>query len=236
MYVPLSDNHPFKNFLVFNKKTAEQKWCAVVYLTNSEYNLNLKSFLESGVLELYALGLLDDNERLDVEIALVAHDEVRKEYDAIQKDLEDLAFSQRIEPSRHLKKVVVDSILNLQKENEMALGDLPLITKHSNHLNWLKLTNGIKQLSFVGGRHIKILRADENVTQILVVSETDIPEEVHENEYESFLILGGTCQCTINGEVTFMGPGDFMEIPLHQKHDVAVINRPVTAILQLVKR
>ena len=88
--------------------------------------------------------------------------------------------------------------------------------------------------SFEDGKSVKVLRHDDRVSQMLVVSMTDIAQETHENEYESFLILEGECKCVVGEDIRFMKAGDFMPIPLHALHHVEVLSNSVTAILQHV--
>ncbi len=198
--------------------------------------MDLKSYIDSGVLELYALDLLNETERVEVEDMLSIHKELKDEYELIQKDLENYATVNSIEPPAPLHEIVVDSILNLQKEKAMDLDDLPIINKYSSHINWLKLANNLGEISLTNGKYEKVLRNDDKVLQVFVVTETDIEEETHEQEHESFLVLSGECSCTIASAVNLMGPGDFMEIPLYELHDVKLVSKSVTAILQRIKK
>lgn len=197
--------------------------------------MNLKTYIESGVLELYALDLLGATEKAEVEQLLTIYPELVKELDKVQAAIEKQAMATAIQPPSYLKRLVLDSIDNLQKEKAMDINDLPLINKFSGHHNWLNLIGGLGQLDLVDGRYVKVLRQDDKVTQLLIVSETDIEEETHQDEYESFLILEGECKCTVAGEVRLMKAGDFMEIPLYEPHDVELLSPQVMAILQHVK-
>lgn len=197
--------------------------------------MNLKTYIESGVLELYALELLTELEKVDVERMMAAYPELTSELEQIQISMEKQAVEKAIQAPKYLKKLVLDSIDNLQKEKVMDMNDLPLINKFSVHHNWLNLVNGFGKFELVDGRHVKVLRQDDQVTQMLIISETDIEEESHANEYESFLILAGECKCTVGNEVRLMKTGDFMEIPLHELHHVELLSPQVTAILQHIK-
>lgn len=214
-------------------------WCLKIEFwlnkLNSQIVLDLKSYINSGILELYALDLLNETERFEVEAMLSLHEELRAEYELIQKDLEKYAVVNSIEPSPPLHEVIVDSILNLQKEKVMDPADLPIINKYSSHINWQKLANSLGEIKLTNGKYEKVLRHDDKVLQVFVVTENDIEEETHEQEYESFLVLSGECSCTIGSDVNLMGPGDFMEIPLHELHDVKLVSKSVTAILQRIK-
>jgi mannose-6-phosphate isomerase-like protein (cupin superfamily) len=197
--------------------------------------LNLSAYIESGILELYVLDLLDDTERAGVERMLATHQKIRDELTLIQQHFEDYANVNRIEPPLPLRDTIVDSILNLQKEKEMKLDDLPIINQHSDYKNWLRLASGLNLAPLVNGKFEQVLRNDEHILQVFVIAETDIEEETHENEEESFLILAGQCRCTIGNKVKLMGPGDFMKIPLYEPHDVSLVTTQVTAILQRIK-
>ncbi len=188
---------------------------------------NLSPYIESGILELYALNDLPDDEKLGVERMLAMYPELRQELYAIELALENYAVSRGIKPPEHVETRLVGSLLNF---------DFPLIDPFSDYRNWLPLIQSFGELPLAeDGRHLKMLRCDEKVTQMLIVSTTDIEEETHVDEHESFLIVAGECKCTIGNKVRLMGAGDYMEIPLHELHDVTLVSEQVVAILQRVK-
>jgi len=198
--------------------------------------LNLKFYIESGILEQYALGLLSEKESANVKHLLSLYVELREELERIQDAMENYAALKAVQPRAHVKNLVIDSIVNLQKEKIMDLNDLPLINKFSDYKSWLGLVDTLGEVPLAkDGKFVKVLRHDAKVTQMLIISSTAIEEETHEDEHESFLILSGKCKCTIAGEIRMMQAGDFMAIPLHQPHDVALVSSKVVAILQRVK-
>lgn len=198
--------------------------------------MNLKFYIESGILEQYALGLLSEAEKLSVKRMLNLHVELRDELERIQSAMENYASSRAVQPRSEMRDIVIGSIVNLQKEKIMDIKDLPLINKFSDYNNWLGFLATLGEMPLGDdGKFVKVLRCDERVTQMLITSSTDIEEEVHSNEHESFLILSGQCKCTISGNERLMGPGEFMSIPLYEPHDVALLSKTVTAILQRVK-
>ena len=82
---------------------------------------------------------------------------------------------------------------------------------------------------------IHVLRDDQQVSQTLIWTAVDYPDEVHEDVKECFIILKGKCRCYIEAEVVELGPGGFLEIPLHKHHDVKVLEYPVLAVVQRIK-
>lgn len=196
--------------------------------------MNLEPYIESGLLELYVLDNLSPAERNGVERMLAIYPTLKVEILKIELALERYAKLQAVTPSTILEDIVINRILNLSKTEILDISNLPLINGDSDYQKWQTLidTLSIEPLS---DRTVKVLRHDAEVTQMLIISTTDIEEEIHENEHESFLILAGTCKCTIGDHVRFMKAGDFMQIPLYIPHDVEILSEQVTAILQRVK-
>lgn len=197
--------------------------------------MNLQDYIESGILELYVLDQLDAAERAEVERMISVFSEIKAEFDQIEKAMEKYAAAHAIQPHVRVKEKLHKTISNLEKEKEMNLSDLPLITNFSDHTKWLELVKEmLPQTLPKDGIFTHIIRQSDKVVQILIVASTDIPDEVHEESHESFLILKGKCKCTVGTDVRFMEQGDFMAIPLYEHHDVEILSENVVAILQHV--
>lgn len=197
--------------------------------------MNLQPYIASGILELYVLDLLSPDEKIGVERMLKVYPTLKNEVLAIENALENYAHVNAIKPNKKIEKEIVEIVNNLSLESCISFEQLPRINAYSNYLNWLPLIEQIKPNKIEGGIFTKVLKYNDEISQVLVVSEINIPEEVHEDELESFLILEGNCECIVSGKSRFMGPGDFMAIPLYEPHDVIVKSKQVTAILQRVK-
>lgn len=197
--------------------------------------MNIQAYIDSGILEMYALDLLDPVEREEAELMISFFPEIRKELESIQNALEMYAGSRAIQPRPHLKDKIRESISNLKREQELDPLNLPLINHLSDHNQWLKLVKDFIPSKLPSDApFIKVLQQSDNVLQMLIATSVDTQDEVHENEYESFLILEGRCKCTVGKDVVFMEAGDFMSIPLHEHHTVEVITDKVVAILQKI--
>lgn len=72
----------------------------------------IRSYIESGILELYASGDLNPDERLEVEAMLAKHPELKVELAEIEKSLEKYAKAYSIEPSFNLRDKVLGSLSN----------------------------------------------------------------------------------------------------------------------------
>src|SRR3954447_4416442 len=71
---------------------------------------NLKSFIESGILESYVLGNASPKEYELVEEMAATFNEVREEIDSINESLESYAFGNAVAPSPVVKPFVMATI------------------------------------------------------------------------------------------------------------------------------
>jgi len=195
--------------------------------------MNVQSYIDSGILELYVLGQVDPIEREEVERMISVFPEIMEEYEKIQGALEMYAASQALQPTPLVKEKVMESISNLEKEENMDLQNLPFISNYADHTKWLNLVKDMLPEN-IGNDEIftSILQQSDKVVQLLVVTSSDIGDEVHDESYESFLILKGKCKCSIGNEVRIMEPGDYMSIPLYEHHEVEIMSDHVVAIVQ----
>lgn len=72
---------------------------------------DLKAYIESGILELYALGDVTQEERLQVEEMALKHPAVKAELDAVEASLENYAMAHAIEPSAGQRDRILNSLL-----------------------------------------------------------------------------------------------------------------------------
>jgi len=72
---------------------------------------DLKSYIESGILELYVLGDVTPAEKLQVEEMASKHPAIKAELDEIERSMELYAENNAVEPPEHLRSKVLNSIL-----------------------------------------------------------------------------------------------------------------------------
>ena len=77
---------------------------------------DLKSYLENGILEHYVLGYLSNEERLEVEQNALKYPEIKSEIIEIESALLNYAISNAIEPSKSLRKKVLNALKNSGSE------------------------------------------------------------------------------------------------------------------------
>jgi mannose-6-phosphate isomerase-like protein (cupin superfamily) len=199
-------------------------------------NGQLLQFLESGLLELYVMGQATPEQGAEVETMLAIHHEVRAEKDAIEAALERLALANAVQPNPIIKPFLlatVDYATRLQNGEPPAFP--PLLTEHStmaDYAEWLGRTD-IALPEYFRDIHASIIGyTAELITAIVWIKEM-APQEVHDHEYEKFLIVEGTCDIQIEDEVHHLVPGDYLTIPLHKNHHVRITSAtPCKVILQ----
>jgi anti-sigma-K factor RskA len=98
--------------------------------------LNIEEYISSGVLDLYALGALNEAETKDVELKAAAYPEIAEELTALQTTMEDFARAHAISPPAALKKQLFDEIEQRASENTSEPNTVS-IAPASGKLNWM---------------------------------------------------------------------------------------------------
>ena len=197
-----------------------------------------EEYIESGILEMYVFGALTEEERVQVEQMASSHPDVQRELDTISATLHDYAVSFPIEPDTTVKPflmAIIDYNERLTAGEEP--GNPPLLNENSRIEDfslWIDrkdmgLPADFKDL------YAKIIRfTPQTLTAIAWIKEM-APLEVHNDEYERFLIVEGSCYITVEDTPYSLVPGDYFAIPLHKRHAVTVTSAiPCKVILQRV--
>jgi len=77
---------------------------------------DLKAYIESGVLELYALGELSPDERHEVELMLARYPELKQELEEIEHALAGYSEEYAIEPDESLRNRILESLDTVSTE------------------------------------------------------------------------------------------------------------------------
>ncbi|MDB5090485.1 MAG: hypothetical protein JWR09_4479 [Mucilaginibacter sp.] len=72
---------------------------------------DIKAYIESGILELYVLGDISREEKLQVETMAAKHPAIKAELDEIERSMELYAERNAVEPAENLRSRVLNSIL-----------------------------------------------------------------------------------------------------------------------------
>lgn len=196
---------------------------------------NISSYINSGILEAYVLGVASPEESDQVEQMASAHPEVREELDQLQISMEQYASKHRVQPHATMKPLLLATIDYSERlKNGEPAAFPPLLnanSKISDYAEWLDRPDMVPAPG--DDIFLKIIGYTPEVTTGIVWIKSMAPDEVHHDEHESFLIVEGTCDITIGDKVHKLVPGDYLTIPLHADHFVKVTSDiPCKVILE----
>lgn len=155
------------------------------------------------------------------------------------------AAAHSIAPPAHLRHSILDKIrgLNTQKSEaqKLDLRQLPLLTEQSSWLEWNEAVADIEAPADYEDIYMHTLESNEQRDLFVIWVKEFVPEEVHHDLLESFMILEGSCVCYITDQqgetrIVRLGVGDFITMQLEETHDIHITSeKPAKAILQWYK-
>lgn len=197
---------------------------------------NVSSYIDSGILEAYVLGIATMEEITIVEKMLLAHPAIKNEIAQIEVSLEKYASKHAVEPHATIKPLLfatIDYTERLKKGEAPSFP--PLLNENSKISDYSAWINRTDMVLPAGSDEIflKIIGYTPQATTAIVWIKQVAPDEIHHNEHESFLILEGTCDIIIGDKIHQLVPGDHFSIPLHVDHEVRVTSSvPCKVILE----
>ena len=198
----------------------------------------INEFIESGILEMYVLGETSPEQTETVERMVAAHEAVKAELYNIEVSLENYAISQAKPVDPTIKPFLMATIKYMERIQAGEQQTFPpklhansLIADFNPWLNRpdLSLSEPLDEID------AHIIGADEYMTTAIVWIKNGAPPETHKKEFETFLIVEGTCNIVVDGKDHFLQPGSVFTIPLHLSHHVLVTSQiPCKIILQRI--
>ena len=194
--------------------------------------MSLKDYIDSGMIEDYCLGLLTPDEMEDVAKQAKIHPEINERINEYQLALKQYAAELSPNSGKSQKKQLMEIIDNLEAETSIDLKNLPLINKYSNSKKWLPLAKSVLPSALEEPILMYELRDEKGINQFLIWTIVDAPYELHEDVYETLLLLEGECICRVGEDAYHLNTGDFLAIPLHKHHNLEVVKGPVLLLVQ----
>ena len=195
---------------------------------------DIQAYIASGIIEAYYLGQLETPEMQEVERIAKRYPEIRAEIDRTDAALRHLTTE--TPALRDRKENIMRTLHQLQIEQTMSLDNLPLLSRYSNHRQWLEMVRGLEPQGRHNGADYRVLQETPNLVQTLIWLEDVLEEDGHDPEIfqESILVLDGKCECKLGSEIVRLGPGGFLAIPANTPHIIRNIyaNRPLLGIMQ----
>jgi mannose-6-phosphate isomerase-like protein (cupin superfamily) len=199
---------------------------------------SITEYIESGILEMYVMGVLSPRESMEVQQMAASHPEVLLEIKQIEYNLQSYSENQTPSPHPAIKPLLlatIDYTERLQSgEVQTFPPELNSSSKISDYNEWLLREDMILPDDF-DQMYAKIISFTPEMTSAIVWISSLAPHEVHDDEYEKFLIVEGSCDITIGEKVHSLVAGDYLAIPLYEGHNVKVTSSvPCKVILQRV--
>ncbi len=186
---------------------------------------DLKNYIESGILELYVLGMTNAEESVAVQEMAKLHDEIHTEIDKICEATEAYAQTHAIKPPVTIRPLLMASIDYTERlKNGEPVTSPPVLHNGSaiaDYNFWLNSKDALAPKDFENV-HARIIGYTPEMATAIVWVKYFTPPEIHINQIEKFLIVRGTCEIVIGAETHRLVPGDFLSIPLFISQHVKV--------------
>lgn len=199
---------------------------------------DITKYFESGIIELYVLGLTNPEETHEINELMKTHPEICNEIDSITEALMLYGKDNAPLPNASIKAMVIASIDYTERlKAGESPSNPPVLNEQSSikdYEEWLSREDMFLP-SDADDIYAKLIGYTPQAISAIVWIKDSTPPEIHNKEFEKFLIVEGTCDITIDDKVYSLVAGDYLSIPLHVNHVLKVTsNTPCKAILQRV--
>ena len=199
---------------------------------------NVEEYINSGILEMYVLGNTNLEETNDVNEMAHLHEEIRIEIEEITNTLILYSADTTKKLSAGLRPFVIAVVDYTERlKSGESVTEPPTLSQNSKVDDFKEWTDRIDMFlpEESGDMYAKIIGFTPQATTAISWVKTISATEVHDNEYERFLILEGSCEVIIGDEKHQLVAGDYLEIPLHIGHSLIVTSSiPCKFILQRI--
>ncbi|MBK9013948.1 MAG: hypothetical protein IPM82_07595 [Saprospiraceae bacterium] len=147
-----------------------------------------------------------------------------------------------VAPPVFLRDKIMSKISQLNGQNaqrqKLQLDNLPMLDDNTNWLDWEDVVAGIEAPTDFEDIYLHSIETNDKRELFVAWVKEMVPEEVHYDLLESFLILEGSCECHITNEkgetrIVRLGQGDHITMQLGETHDIIITSlKPAKAILE----
>lgn len=198
----------------------------------------VEALLQSGLLELYIMGAVSEQEASHIRLMAELHPEVRSVLQSIESALEAYSLKHTVMPDPVIKPFLMATIDYMQRLEEGEIPSFPPeLTGDSKIVDFNAWLNRPDMQPSEGWSEIeaKIIGYTPQMTTAIVWIQNEAPPEMHTDQSERFLIIEGSCNIQLDGQDNFFHEGDFFAIPLHVSHTVLITSDiPCKAIIQRI--
>jgi mannose-6-phosphate isomerase-like protein (cupin superfamily) len=185
----------------------------------------IEEYIESGVLEMYVMGILNPRECMEVHQMAFEHPEVKSEIEQIEHTLK--TYSEKETSPLHpvFKPFLIAMIDYAERlkngEVQVFPPELNESSKIEDYSEWLNRKDMTLPDDF-DQMYARIIGHTPKITSAIVWINYSVPHEIHNDECEKFLIVEGTCDVIIGEKIYSLIPGDYLTIPLFEEHHIIV--------------
>lgn len=200
--------------------------------------MNQEQIRESGLLELYLHGSLEDSEQIIVIQALEKYPQLQHALKEIEFALLKHAENHAVKPHGAVKPMLLATFDYLERlKNGETPSSPPILHEQStlaDYSEWLEREDMVTPPE-MESMYARLIAHESDKLTAIVWLRFGAPDETHTNEYEKFLIVEGTCTITIGSEEHHLTAGAYLSIPLYINHNVSVTSSiPCKIILQRI--
>ena len=129
----------------------------------------LRSYIESGILELYAAGDLSPSERLEVEAMVIKHPELKAELAEIERSLEEYAQAYAMEPSVGLRDKVIETLATAESSSPAQEKIISLPVRQNSFYKYAFAASVALLIVSLGGLAVLYSRLQDSQQQLAVL-------------------------------------------------------------------
>ena len=100
--------------------------------------MDIKAYIESGIIESYVLGMADDQERAELEQLSRQYPEIRAAIDAFELSLEQNAMANAMQPSAHVKANILAEIAEEFSDKTDTESTAKVVSMSTPNTSWLR--------------------------------------------------------------------------------------------------
>ena len=196
--------------------------------------MTAEEIIRSGLVESYCLGFVSAEEKLMIETVAANSSLLATEIESQRKYFNDGLLKRELQPSAKVKIAVMQRVYRMQALTDRKF--LPLINEQTNWEELLQsvAANGISERDeSLSGIPMWELPSTPEVSNFIVWSSGKNEPEIHHDVQEFIVILKGSCNMYVDGEMKSYTAGDMVKIPLHKTHYAEVTSiEPMCALVQ----
>jgi mannose-6-phosphate isomerase-like protein (cupin superfamily) len=198
----------------------------------------LNEYLNSGILEMYVLGLTSEEENKGLQQMIHQYPELNAELDAITKALifkAEVGVNPLNSTIKPMLLAVIDYTERLKNGEKPTTP--PIISETSSisdYSVWLNREDMALQED-ANEIEVKLINHKPKLMTAIVWIKHEAPYEIHTDVYEKFLVVEGSCDIVTDKGVHSLVSGQCLTLPLNLGHSVKVTSDiPCKVILQRV--